>query len=209
MFIIIIGIYISLIWNPKKIKPGNYDNILKHYITDINDQSTHSLSSSANISGSLFSANSNLPRIANLCFKCVQYKPNRSYHCDTCKICIEQYDHHCPWINNCVGKKNIIRFITFLILLFLALIWIFVLALQVLLVIIGDEEDQIGLFDLKSYVRDNNIYTYTFLCLLSLLPIIFVIPLLALIFVQIKNVLVNKTTYERFSKSNQSILSHS
>lgn len=134
----IIFTYFSLIWNPKKIKPGNYSNILKHYITDFNDQSTHSISSNANIGGSMSSANSSPPPISDLCFKCVQYKPNRSYHCDTCKVCIEQYDHHCPWINNCVGKKNIVRFIVFLFAIFVALVWIFVLALQVLLVIIGD-----------------------------------------------------------------------
>jgi len=131
-------VYLSLIVGPKKVKPGNYGNILKHYVADINDQSTHSLSSNAMISGSLSSANIHPPRIADLCFQCVQYKPHRSYHCDTCKVCVEQYDHHCPWINNCVGKNNIARFIIFLLFLFIALIWILVLALQILLVIIGD-----------------------------------------------------------------------
>lgn len=36
-------------------------------------------------------------------------------------VCIEQYDHHCTWINNCVGKNNIGRFVTFVFFICLAL----------------------------------------------------------------------------------------
>merc|ERR1712189_48377 len=32
-----------------------------------------------------------------------------------CKHCIRRMDHHCPWINNCVGEKNQKYFIQFLI----------------------------------------------------------------------------------------------
>lgn len=56
-----------------------------------------------------------------VCFECVKRKPRRSYHCDICKVCIEQYDHHCTWINNCVGKKNIARFILFIFFLIMSL----------------------------------------------------------------------------------------
>lgn len=29
-----------------------------------------------------------------------------SKHCRTCGKCVQNFDHHCKWLNTCVGKKN-------------------------------------------------------------------------------------------------------
>ncbi|WFD26462.1 protein S-acyltransferase [Malassezia nana] len=42
-------------------------------------------------------------------------KPERAHHCRTCKTCILKYDHHCPWINQCVGLGNERYFILFML----------------------------------------------------------------------------------------------
>lgn len=33
-------------------------------------------------------------------------KPPRSKHCEICKSCVKVYDHHCPFLNNCIGAGN-------------------------------------------------------------------------------------------------------
>jgi palmitoyltransferase len=42
----------------------------------------------------------------NVCRKCIFPKPARAHHCSICARCILNQDHHCPWINNCVGHLN-------------------------------------------------------------------------------------------------------
>lgn len=52
--------------------------------------------------------------LVHLCPHCMVMRTPRSRHCATCNRCVERYDHHCPWVNNCVGQKNHGIFIAFL-----------------------------------------------------------------------------------------------
>lgn len=37
---------------------------------------------------------------------------NESRHCRLCDKCVAVFDHHCKWLNNCVGKKNYTPFLS-------------------------------------------------------------------------------------------------
>jgi hypothetical protein len=55
----------------------------------------------------------------DLCPDCLVIRTTRSRHCAICNVCVERFDHHCPWINNCVGIRNHNAFLVFLISTFL------------------------------------------------------------------------------------------
>ncbi|RKP27990.1 ankyrin repeat-containing domain protein, partial [Syncephalis pseudoplumigaleata] len=60
-------------------------------------------------------AKDNLLDKTHLCVSCIVRKPPRSKHCRLCDRCVARFDHHCPWIYNCIGANNHRPFFFFLL----------------------------------------------------------------------------------------------
>ena len=49
------------------------------------------------------------------CPKCLIKMDFRTKHCVICEKCVDDFDHHCFWVGNCIGKKNFSLFFDFLV----------------------------------------------------------------------------------------------
>ena len=50
---------------------------------------------------------------AKWCAVCELWQPRRATHCKDCDCCVEEFDHHCPWMGKCVAKGNLMPFYIF------------------------------------------------------------------------------------------------
>lgn len=127
-----------------------------------------------------------------VCPECVVVQPKRARHCTICKMCVFKYDHHCPWVNNCIGARNIGVFYCFLVLLWLDL------ALLLTGVVLGWV---FGFHGPPGFAEER---VWKGLSLIVALAVAgFLGPLSLLLWVQTRNLSLNRTTHERFAYSNR------
>ncbi|XP_074466607.1 palmitoyltransferase ZDHHC23-A isoform X3 [Sebastes fasciatus] len=72
---------------------------------DANKDSTH-LNGSIQSAASSGTTKEALTAKWNSCPVCKITRPPRAGHCRTCGSCVQRLDHHCVWINSCVGQAN-------------------------------------------------------------------------------------------------------
>lgn len=125
---------------------------------------------------------------------------------------MERFDHHCDWINNCVGGNNHKYFLLLILFLVIEIIYTIFLTVYQLGFQFQNKrngfENDTGLAQIYNQMVQN-FYTYHhsiyiaqgILLLFGLIDFIFFFPILALFILHIRNFFANKTTNERYSRS--------
>ncbi len=63
--------------------------------------------------------NYEVEKINNICPFCMLVRNKTMIHCCVCNSCINNWDHHCFWLNICINERIVKVFITFCVLLLL------------------------------------------------------------------------------------------
>ncbi|KAI9495385.1 DHHC palmitoyltransferase-domain-containing protein [Zychaea mexicana] len=93
MFILALVSTIKTSWSDPGIIPRDLD-----VIEDVNSSTTDLMPKEITIKGMSWTL--------KYCDTCRIYRPPRASHCRQCDNCVENEDHHCIWLNNCIGKRN-------------------------------------------------------------------------------------------------------
>jgi len=132
----------------------------------------------------------------NFCVACMARRPLRSKHCKMCKRCTAKHDHHCPWVDNCIGINNHRHFVLYVITMAVGIIIFDWLVLQYLDIIPHPEDVTCTLLNEKLCgVLNSDPFTIV-LTIWTSLQLVWVTMLLIVQLVQIMRGL---TTYEAMS----------
>ncbi|CAI2362346.1 unnamed protein product [Moneuplotes crassus] len=130
------------------------------------------------------------------CDVCEAYVHERTKHCGECNRCSDLFDHHCKWLNNCIGGKNYADFLILIsVLCAQTLIFMIISLIFVITALSSKSKFQEGFY--KYYDTDLNRFGLAvFIVILNILCGLIVFFTISLVFLHIKLKKIGLTAYE-------------
>ena len=140
--------------------------------------------------------------INEYCPYCRVKKTNKIKHCHVCKKCVKGFDHHCNWIDNCVGENNKIRFLVFVSITLINLIYNFCLGITDLNInepptLNNNQHNDYYMNNVEAMLNMRWIFYYRISDLVSIMILIvssfFFIPVFYVLWIQIRNLVMGNS----------------
>ena len=127
--------------------------------------------------------------VENFCPYCLVRKTYRSLHCLICQKCVDDFDHHCFWVGNCIGKNNYTLFFIFLVYILINTLFNVGVNIYFLIKELTLKEDEDCAFPCYYFGKDSFVYKNITRIIVSIccfiICILFFIPLFSLFRMQL------------------------
>lgn len=131
------------------------------------------------------------------CTECKVVKYPTTKHCRTCRVCVPEFDHHCVWLNTCVGAHNYRIFCVFIILFLVLMVFQTVVCLNLALAASLDTFDSfLVLSALAAHPLAPSPLTFTVLLSIAVaIQVIIALAVGALVLFHVYLIITGQTTY--------------
>ncbi|GET88603.1 hypothetical protein, conserved [Leishmania tarentolae] len=139
------------------------------------------------------------------CVFCRRFVQAGCKHCSVCDKCVPGFDHHCRWLNSCVGAKNYRLFATFMGVAWVGMAWVTGLSLYTIQLMLRDVASFKHYMNTRAYHSPIRafpaIVVFNFVCLL--IAVAGIGSLGKLICFHVYLDITNQSTYEHIIKKRE------
>lgn len=147
----------------------------------------------------------NAPEGTEPCVFCRRFVQLGCKHCSVCDKCVPGFDHHCRWLNSCVGAKNYRLFATFMLAAWAGMAWVTAFSLYTIVWMLRDITAFKAHMRMKAYRSPNKAFpalvVFNFVCLI--IAALGICALGKLIYFHVYLHVTHQSTYEHIVKKRE------